>query len=536
MPQKILGLDIGTYSIKVAEVERGFKSFDLVHFYERPVQYNDVLTVEESLTAAIQAVLEDNGLAWDEIVCAIPGSKIATRLITLPFGNMRKIDQTVEFELEEFIPFSLDQVVFDYNATIINKNLSKVMVAYSSKADFVKHLTVLNNAGVDPRIICVEGAELINLMYFGLVPPEGSYAIIDVGHTKTTVTIGKGKKLILTRTIPIAGKKINDVIHSRLHIPIDEAARLKVEAGHLSAEDETQVDELTKGINESIKTVIDELLIHVRQTFFSYRDEEGEYVSGIYLCGGTSRLPGLDTYFSYKLRQNVTFLDCTDFHFSKLDKTEVHPNVVAQALALALRGLSMGGGTGINFRSGEFAYKGNVKKLGGGARQAATAAVLIIFLGSLYFTMQYCALNKKTQRITEDIATVITQALPDVQKQAIRSPQSGLALLKGKKAEIDEKINKLKDALGVSSLDILKEISSRFPPRADITVDIENLTVNKNLIKLDGRTTSFEAVDKIASSLETSEMFKNVAKGNVRKGVQGEIKFDMTMEMGAGDE
>jgi general secretion pathway protein L len=533
MPQRIIGLDIGSYSIKVAEIVRGLRSFELVHFYEKPVQYNDVLTKEESLTAAIQSVLEDNALQWDDVVCALPGERGASRLITLPFGNARKIDQTVEFEIEEYLPFELDDVVFDYCATIIDKNLSKVLVTYASKGDFVKYLTMLNNSGVDPKIISEEGAELINLMQFGLVPPEGSYAIVDIGHSKTTVTIGRGKKLVLTRTIPIAGERINEAIHKHLELPIDEAARLKVDAGHISIEDSQDVDKLTSGMNLALKEVVDELLIHIRQTFFSYRNNEDEAVAGVYLSGGTSRLPGLDQYISYKLRQNVTFIDCADFHFSRLDRAEVHSNVVAQALALALRGVSMGGGSGINFRSGEFAYRGSVKKLGGGIRQFAVAAGLIVFLGSLYFGVQFCALKKKTERVSGDIVALISQALPDISKNTIRSPSSGIALLKSKKVEISDRMLKLEEALGTGSLDVLREISKRIPAKDELTVDIEDFSMNKGRIRIVGRTTSFEAVDKITSSMEGSEMFEKVTKGNVRKGVKGEIKFDLTMELTA---
>ena len=37
MPQRILGIDVGSYSIKVAEIERSFRSFDLIGFYEQPI-------------------------------------------------------------------------------------------------------------------------------------------------------------------------------------------------------------------------------------------------------------------------------------------------------------------------------------------------------------------------------------------------------------------------------------------------------------------------------------------------------------------
>lgn len=530
MPQRILGLDVGTYSVKVAEITRSFKSFELVHFWERPVQYNDVLTKEESTMAAIQAVLEDNNLAWDEIICAMPGERVATRLITLPFGKMSKIDQTVEFEMEDYIPFDIEDVIIDYTANVVDKNLSKVMVAYCNKGEFVKYLTMLTSVDVDPKIISMEGSELINLMHYGLVPPETPYAIIDIGHSKTTVTIGRGKKLIFTRVIPIAGRHINQAIHEHLKLPLDESARLKVEAGHISAEGETDVDDLTKGLHFAITSVIDDLLIHIRQTFFAHGGEEGESIEGIYLCGGSSRLPGLDEYISYKLRQNVTFIDCTDFHFSRLDKSEVHPNVVAQALSLALRGVSMGGGAAINFRSGEFAYRGSVTKIGGGVRQVAVALSLILFLGIVYFGVQYCALKKKSARVTEDIATIVSQAL-DAKKEEITGSKKGLELIKNSKKEIVDKIGEFENVSGVRAIDILKEVSARLPPRDKLKVDINKLSIAKERIMMAGSTTSETDVDTVIKSYEGSSMFENVVRGSTKRGTKGETKFDLTMEL-----
>lgn len=533
MPQRILGLDIGSYSVKVAEVTRGIKSFELVHFYEKPVQYNDVLTPEQSLTAAIQAVLEDNNLTWDEIICAMPGEKFATRLITMPFGNVKKIDQTVEFEIENYIPFDLEDVVFDYNASIINKNLSKIMIAYANKGEFVKYLTLLSNAGVDPRVICAEGAELINLMHFGLVPPETSYAIIDIGHSKTTMTIGKGKKLILTRTIPIAGRHINEGIASKAHLPIDEAARLKVEIGHISIEETEDVDALTKSVNTAAKEVIDELMVHIRQTFFAYKDDEGEAVSGIYLSGGTSRMPGLDQYFSYKLRQNVTFLDPTSFHFSKIDRTEVHPAVVVLALSLALRGVSMGRGVGINFRSGEFAYRVSGRKLGTSSRKAAVLSGIVILLGTIYFGVQYYSLRNKTRLLTEDIAKLVSQAT-DLKPTDITSVADAVSVIERKERETREKMRKLDEELGVSVLDVLRAISVSLPGRDKLKVDIYEFKLSGDTVTMKGITDSPASVDKIQKELENSKekktMFRDVKTGGVNKVKEG-YKFDVTMQI-----
>ncbi len=532
MPQTILGVDIGSFSIKVAQIRRSFKSFELVKFFERQIQYNDLLTPEEATSAAITALIEDNNLGWDQIIVGLPGQFVSSRLIELPFANKKKIDQTIEFEMENYIPFDVSEVVADYHIVKAGKDSSKVLVFYAPKSQFVKTLNLLEKASIDPKVVCVEGVELVNLVNLGMVPPEGVYAMLDIGHKKTTITICKGKSLYFTRTIMIGGWHITDAIAKKLGVSYDEAEKLKIEMGQISDIIPDGLDSLSKNVFEAINHVVDSIVLHLRQTFFSYQDDAGDVVSGIYLSGGTSRLPGLDRYLSIKLKQNVAFLDCLEFHFSRLTASDVHLQLIPQALALGLRGVAPAGLPDVNFRKGEFAYKGDVKQLGGGLRRAGIAIVLVVALAIVYFTVNYLSLSKKLAELNREISSLVVQAIPDANPKKISNSNAALNFIKSKKNETGERLAKLSAALGNSSLNILKEISSSFPSRDEIKVDIEDFNYQQGKIKLSGRTTSFEAVDKLKSSLERNSKFKNVATGNVRKGVKDEIKFDITMETG----
>ena len=62
-------------------------------------------------------------------------------------------------------------------------------------------------------------------------------------------------------------------------------------------------------------------------------------------------------------------------------------------------------------------------------------------------------------------------------------------------------------------------------------LDIENLSVMKDRIRLDGRADSFVTVDKVKAALESSSMFEKVTTGDVRKGVKDEVKFNVSMEL-----
>lgn len=536
MPQRIIGIDVGSYSVKVAEVERSFKSFAFTNFYERRIQYNDLLSPEESVAIALQGIIDDNDLSWEIACAAMPGQHVSSRLLTFPFGSSKKIEQTVTFEMEGHIPFNLEDVLVDYSVVWSTKEASRVLVVYVQKAAFAKHLSTLQTVNIDPRYVAVEGVELLNLVNLGMVPPEGAYAIIDLGHEKTTIAICQGKRLAYVRAISLAGKAITEAIAQKLELPFDEAERIKIEMGHLPTSEGEIVDDLSRQTVEAIRSVMDDLNLHLRQTLFTYRDTEDVPVEGIFLCGGTSRLPGLDRFLTDSLKQNVTYLNALDFHFCRLEYGEGHRHVIPQALSIALRGVAAGGPHRINFRQGEFAFTGDVEQLGGDVRRAVIVIGLIVALALGHFTSKYYSLKKRLGKVQQDVASLVLQALPGTPQRSLKTTSAALSIIKGKQAELKERINKLEATMGLSPLDVLAEISRALPGRQELKIDVNNLNISQGRVTFSGTTDSFEAVDRIKTSLEKSDLFHGVTTGNVRKGIKGEIKVDVSMEVGPKEE
>ncbi|HPM41406.1 MAG TPA: pilus assembly protein PilM [bacterium] len=536
MPHRILGIDVGSYSVKVALIERTFKSFAFTEFYERKIQYNELLSPEESAAIAIQGLVDDHNLSWDTACAGFPAQRVTSRLLTFPFGSAKKIDQTVQFEIESYMPFPVDDVVVDYVVVWSTKDASRVMVVYVQKKDLVRELTMLGTVGVDPRFVCVEGIDQVGLVNLGMVPPEGAYAIIDAGHEKCTVTICRGRKLGYTRAISLAGRAITAAIAGRLSVPLDEAERMKIEMGHLPlAGEEEAADELTREVTAAIKGVVDEFLLHLRQTFFTYHETEDVPVEGVYLSGGTSRLPGLDRYLSDALKLNVTFLNCSDFHFTRLDRADAHRHVIPQALALALRGTA-GSGADVNLRSGEFAFKGDVEQFGGSVRKVGIVLGLIVFLGLINFSTKYYSATRQIEKLRGDVAALVRQAVPGTPTRAIATPKAAIGLIKSRESEVAERMGQLKSALGFSPLDVLKEISARLPARNELRIEVADLNVAGDRITLSGIVDDFKAVDTVKAALEKSPLFTNISTGDVAKGVKGEVKFKLAMELAASKE
>ncbi|PIR20018.1 MAG: hypothetical protein COV45_08575 [Deltaproteobacteria bacterium CG11_big_fil_rev_8_21_14_0_20_47_16] len=532
MPQIILGVDVGSYSVKVAEIVRSFNHFELRHFYERPIPYNDVLTPEESTTSALTGLVEEHGLHWDSLITAIPGQHVACREVFLPFGP-KKVGQTIEFELENFLPFPIDEVSYDYYIVRGDKSSSEMLVAYVTKAELGKFLSTMQGGGMDPRRVGVEGAELVSLMHIGMVPPEGSYAMVDIGHSKTTLTICRGKQLAFMRTILIGGKHYTEAIANALHVPMDEAEKLKIEIGQLPVEGEEPIlDDISKTVVKVMQELTNELVLQIRQTFFAHQDKNEEVVSGLYLSGGTSRIRGIDRYLSHRLKLNAIFLNCFDFHFCKIGQSDAHPQVVPMAMAIALRGVAPAGLPDLNFRKGDFAYKGNVQQLGGGIRRAVAALIVILVLAISYYALRSYTLNSSVDQLTKEIKQLVKQAIPTADDKSISNPSAALRFVKGKQNEVGERLQKLSGLLDRNVLNVLLEISSKLPPRNELSLNVDDMNfMDDGKIKLKGYTDSQESFNKIRDALMQSGLFRNVIGSAGPGTIKDTVAFDISFEL-----
>ncbi len=535
MPQRILGIDIGSYSIKVAEIERSFRSFQLVGFFEQPVVAYETLGKEGSTTQALVKLFEEYNLTTDMIYTALPGQTTAHRVIDLPFAEFKKVDATIEFEIENYVPFPLEDLLIDYEMLSSSKTASTVLVSYSKKSDFVKFLNMMSEANVDPRFVGSEPVEIANIMKLGLLQPEGAYALLDLGHEKTNVAIFVGSELRYVRTVTIGGRDLTRAIADSLKIPLAEAERMKIEVGQVGPALEG-VDATTRAVSEAMKAPLDELLLNLKQTFMAFQELKGEVIQALLLCGGTSRLPGIDNFLSGELRKNVSFLDCLDLPFNQLSDSNWCRSIAGSALSLAYRGVVGSGVRDIQFRRGEFAFQGEVKDVSSLAKQVAVMMGLVVFFALGSFVTSYAALKGRVKGHATRITAVASNALPDIPKKTLSSPNAILSTLTGKMSEVQEKKKKIEEETEVSILDILKEFSSMVPPRDGAVLDVDDLTIVSRRLRIQGKTSSFEGVDQIKTALSKSKIFKNVATENVKKETKGGVRFNMSLELGGGEE
>lgn len=516
MPKKIIGLDIGSYSIKAAKLEGSFRGFELEAFYEKPLLRDSGPPPEEVITSTLRELVSEWEMDGYTFITSLPGNQVSTRIISLPFTEQKKIDQVVGFEVEGDLPFSLEELVVDYHILHKKENESRILVAAVEKELFKSFLGVLAAAGIDPRIVDIDSLALFNL--YQIVSGgenEKCLSLIDLGAAKTSICIFSGGQVFFIRTIPLAGDAITRAIQKDFELSYTQAEELKHRTGELNQGEKDKV-------SLTIKKVIDPLLQEIWQTFYHSGEMSIKRVEKAFICGGTSRLLNLPEYLAERLDIEVTRLSILKEIPHSFPETPEMDSISPQALALGLREVGRLEVSRVNFRKGEFSFRKAIKEIQGKLIFAGILILVIIFLASFSFFSRYFQLSSQYYDVQTQVKTIFAETFPDEGK--IVEPVK----------QMQRKLEELKKKIGYNSeinspiLDILQEICDRVPE--EITVDIEDLLIDFEQIRIKGETESIEAVDKIKNELVKNERFKKVEVKDTRRGID-ETRFNFQINI-----
>lgn len=526
MSQRILGIDVGSYSIKIAQIERGFGEFKLVDFFELPLVAETILTDIQSAAATLHQFFLDHTLLYDYSVISIPGTHVSLRMITLPFTNIRKIDQAIEFELESLIPFDLEDIIYDYTILSKTENSSKILIVYQKEAEFKKILSGLHLNELDPRYIGVDTLDLAYLTNLNILPPQGRYAVLDIGHTKTNLMVMEGDKIKLARALAWGGKKITEMLAQQNQCSFEDAEKIKHETLKLKQSSQESLSHL-------VESELEHLLLEIKQSLFSLTEQGESSIQALYLCGGTSNIHGIDSFFSNHLKINVSFLEALQEHYNQLPETnERIERVIPTALGIALQGIYPNKGPDINFRRGDYAYTKHIVELGGSLKKMGATAAALVLVALTYFIISYSVLSSQVSKFNQHVTSQVAGSvkLTEPEKKKIKTAPDAISTLNAKINSIQNRLSSLQEDSVMKPLDVLKKISEVLPARNKLALNVDSISINENRVQIQAQAPSYDDIFKIKSTLEEVKGFKNVEDSD-RKQRQGGYAFNLGFDL-----
>jgi general secretion pathway protein L len=570
---RIVGLDLGSYSIKVVQVEARGRSgdFEVVGYDELdvpPIPEGEASTLADRHKEALGLLKERGALRGDIFVTGLPGDKAAVRTLTFPFSDPRKIQQTLPFELEAEIPFDIEDLVISWSVLRTIKaddgdERTEVLVAYAKREAMVEHLEMLAGFGIDPRHVEFDALALDDLfdgvfrgfemgeegpartpggtfIEVGPDAPEPATAMVDIGHRRTSVCILEGERVVSAHTILHGGGDATRQLARDLSLTFDEAERGKKKEAFIEVLGaRAQFPEQTR-VSDVLKQSYGPIARRLRQIFQAALSSSRVRVVKVILTGGGSRVLNLDRHLSEALNLKVERApEIAQLLGAALPLPEGADVPVGQAeapqaglaLAYALSGLrGEKSRARIDFRAGDFAWKGELDFLRERAVPLGVWAVVLVVALSLSGAARAWVLGSEEDELRERQA----QACETITGQKIDSASRCLAI-------IQERIG---GQAGVtipeySAVDHYLELSTRLPPTGTLSRKVTELDINAERLRVQATVPDFDAVDKVVEGLTGGRCFESVEKGkarNVKDGVEFNVLVRLDCEKAPGEE
>jgi len=299
-PKKMVGVDIGTSSIKVVEVSKWGQGKTLENYGE--IKKGDGSYSNYFVSRAIKAVFEEARIKTKAVIFSIPDFSTFCTSIDLPPMPKSELAEAIYYNAPQYIPLPITETTLDWeliegNPGVKNSKLKIFLVAIPNQT-IQDYQNIAKLAGLD--LYAVE-AEALGLAR-SLVKENKDYiCIVDIGVQSTTINIVYKKSLVKSYSFNFSGGQITYSIASALGLSQIEAENLKNREGLVSLKEE---------ISKILYLLIDPLIIEIKKILADFYTQYSENVGTIYLTGGTSALPGLKEYCAEVLKKQVEIPNC----------------------------------------------------------------------------------------------------------------------------------------------------------------------------------------------------------------------------------
>jgi len=320
-PKKILVLDLGMQSLRLAEFSID-KSGELT--LSRGASRDFLLdpSMEQSrpeqIKLNVQEILKDWGLKSADVCCILPAQSVFTRVVPLDIpggsgGLKDRIEEVIQFEAQQNIPFPLDEVAWDYVTMGETASGAVNVVFVAVKSDLLESICQSLRA-VGLIVVSVTAAPLALYDAFRNTYPESSDTttlLLDMGSRTTNLLIA-GPGTFFARSIPSGGLALTAAIAKELNAELEAAEQLKITHGSVSSGSaaEKPADPLDAGLAQTIRKVMLKTQSDISRSLSFYLSSQGgQGPSRILLTGGMASLPGLREFLSEKFQRDVQLFD-----------------------------------------------------------------------------------------------------------------------------------------------------------------------------------------------------------------------------------
>ncbi|HWU43475.1 MAG TPA: type IV pilus assembly protein PilM [Bdellovibrio sp.] len=291
--KKVIGLDIGTSSIKLAEMDFNSKGAQLLSFGFAPTPPNAVSGGEivdiASVGIAVQSLIREIATKRKNVATAMWGTAVIVKKITIPKMDKKLIGDQIRFEAEQYIPFDINNISLAHHILTGSSSPGTMdILLIAAQNELVSQYTqVIEVSGLTCGVLDVSGFALANAfeLNYGKMTGE-TIGLLNFGASITNFVVIQNGEVIFCRDIPVGGANYTNEIHKAMGVTVGEAEALKLSAVS-KREVPDDVHSVISATNEAVTEEIRSSLDFLSAT------TNGLTLNRCYFTGGSSATSGL---------------------------------------------------------------------------------------------------------------------------------------------------------------------------------------------------------------------------------------------------
>jgi len=279
-----IGLDIGYRYLKLISLGQVAGGVVLDDFALKALPFGQLHQYGEEIPRFLKEFFNSK---YDHVTIniSLAGKSVIVRDVWVPQMSMKELATSIQYELDQYIPFSVEDVYYDSyileeSEITRREGQMRVVLAVAKKKMIEERLQWLRKAGLQAAVVSVDAIVLANA--FGRLAAAGeektTIAVVDIGAHKTIINVLAEGLLVFTREVEYGTIKVTEGIVRGLSVSQEEAEKL-----------------ITVG-DEKIKGWVQDLLARLSKelwgSFEYYEGQEHRFIDKTYLCGGGSLFPG----------------------------------------------------------------------------------------------------------------------------------------------------------------------------------------------------------------------------------------------------
>ena len=343
--KNLVGLDIGSSSIKAVELQRKGNTYQLVNLGFENLSPDTVVDGQimelNNVSNVITNIFSEHQIKTSRVAAGVSGHSVIVKNIVLPQMSTDELRESFSWHAEEHIPFDISDVNLDYQVTSSSADALNVLMA-ACKSDKIANVKqAIQLAGKQPVVIDVDTFALQNCYEVNYQPKAGQVvALLNIGASTMNINIMNGACSVFARDASVGGSQYTSLLQKELGLTFEQAEAVK--RGYPLPEGIA-----ARPIQPIIETVSDIIALEIRKTMDFYRataEESEESIQKILIAGGSSKLPGLPEYLAKRFEIPVELFN--PFKEIQVDDRKFDPDYMKEivpemaiAVGLALRGV-----------------------------------------------------------------------------------------------------------------------------------------------------------------------------------------------------